>query len=100
MAEIIPITLTTQHAIKVIRELAKDTDNIVIIAHAKMRGRQRRISRRQVELCVQRGIITEGPFVNAQGNWQVTLQRQAAGEEIECAVAIDWGRKLIVITSF
>ncbi|ANN59636.1 hypothetical protein A9174_24915 [Mesorhizobium loti NZP2037] len=100
MAEIIPLTLTAPLALKMIKLLAADTNNIVIVAHARKRGRQRRISRRQVELCVQRGSICEGPIMNAKGHWQVNMYRHAAGEEMECVVAIDWGKSLIVITVF
>lgn len=100
MAEVVPLALTAAHALKIIRQLAADTNNIVIIPHARKRGRQRRISRRQVELCVQRGTISEGPFLNAKGHWQVNLYRHAAGEEMECVVAIEWGKSLIVVTVF
>lgn len=100
MAEVVPLTLTVSHALKMVRQLAADTNNIVIIGHARKRGRQRRINRRQVELCCQLGTICEGPFLNQKGNWQVNLRRHAAGEEMECVVAIDWGRSLIVVTVF
>lgn len=100
MAQIVPLTLTSAHALRMVRQLAADTNNIVIIGHARKRGRQRAINRRQVELCIQRGSICEGPFMNPKGNWQVNMYRHAAGEEIECIVAIDWGRSLIVVTVF
>jgi hypothetical protein len=100
MADVVPLTLTAAHALKVVRQLAANTNNIVIIPHARKRGKQRRINRRQVELCVQKGTICEGPFLNQKGNWQVNLYRHAAGEEMECVVAIDWGLSLIVVTVF
>jgi hypothetical protein len=94
-AEIIPLKLTPASAIQVIRELAA-----VIIGYGKRRTRERRISRRQVELCVQKGTITEGPFMNQHGHWQMNLYRHAAGEEITCVVAIEWRTKLLVINAF
>ncbi|KSV93973.1 DUF4258 domain-containing protein [Sinorhizobium sp. GL28] len=100
MAEIVPFTLTTKQASDMIRKLAADTDNIVIIGHAQQRQKQRKVTRRQVELCVQRGTITEGPFLNQHGNWQVNLFRHAAGEEVTCTVAIEWASRLIVVTVF
>jgi hypothetical protein len=100
MAEIVPLTLTSAAALRMIRQIAGDTNNIVVLPHGKKRGRQRKITRRQIELCVQRGSITEGPFVNQHGHWQVTLFRHAAGEEISCAVAIDWQSLVLVITTF
>jgi hypothetical protein len=100
-AEIIPLKLTPASAIKLIRELAADTNNIVIIPYGKKRTRERQITRRQVELCVQRGTIVEGPFMNGHGNWQMNLYRHAAGEEITCVLAIDrCDSKLLIINAF
>ena len=99
-AEIIPLKLTPAIAIKMIREIAADSNNIVIISYGKTRMRQRRISRRQVELCVQRGTVAEGPFMNQRGNWQLNLYRHAAGEEITCVIALDWPNRLLVINAF
>lgn len=100
MAEIVPLKLGAPQALRMIRELARDTDKIVVIQHAKSRQRQRKISRRQIELCVQKGIISEGPYLNQHGHWQVSLERRAAGEEITCAVAIEWASRLIVVTVY
>ena len=94
-----PTSLTAPKALKAIREIGADTDNIVVVPHGKKRARQRSVTRRQIELCVQRGTIAEGPFLNDKGHWQVTLYRHAAGEELTCVVAIDWPSKVIVITT-
>jgi len=100
MAQVVPLTLTPATALKVVRELAADTGRIVVIRHGKNRQRKRKITRRQIELCLQKGSITEGPFMNPHGNWQVNLYRHAAGAEVTCVVAIDWGERLLVITAF
>jgi hypothetical protein len=100
MAEIVPLQLTSNQALRMIRELAADTDKIVVVGHATKRRFQRKVSRRQIELCVQRGTISEGPFFNQHGNWQVNLFRHAAGEELTCTVAIEWATRLIVVTVF
>jgi hypothetical protein len=100
MGEIVPLQLTSAAALQIVREIAADTNRIVVLSHGRKRGRQRRITRRQIELCVQRGTITEGPFLNQHGNWQVSLYRHAAGEEITCAVAIEWRTHVLVITTF
>lgn len=99
-AEIVPLSLTRPHALTMIRELAKDSANIVVVAHASKRQRQRSITRPQIERCVQAGYIDEGPFLNTHGNWQVTMCHYSAGEEVTVVVAIDWPKKLIVITTF
>lgn len=53
-----------------------------------------------MELCCQKGTISEGPFLNRYGHWQVNLFRHAAGEEITCAVAIEWDTKILIITAY
>ena len=95
-----PNDLSKDDAQRIIRTLATNTGNIVVVAHGRARQRQRQIPRPQLERCVQKGMITEGPFINSHGNWQVNVTRYAAGEEITCVVAIEWVFKLIVITAF
>lgn len=95
-----PPSLTAPKALKVLREIGAETKNIVVVCHGKKRAKQRSVTRRQIELCVQRGTIQEGPFLNDKGHWQATLYRHAAGEELWCVVAIDWPSKVIVITTF
>lgn len=99
-AQIVPLNLTPSHALRVIKALAKDTTNIVVIPYGRKRAKQRKVTRRQIELCVQRGTIVEGPFKNQHGHWQVNLYRHAAGEELTCVVAIDWATKVLVINAF
>jgi hypothetical protein len=94
-----PPNLTAPKALKVIREIGAETENIVVVPHGKKRARQRSVTRRQIELCVQRGTIQEGPVLNDKGHWQVTLYRHAAGEELWCVVAIDWPVKVVIITT-
>jgi hypothetical protein len=79
--------------------IAADTENIVVVAYGQRRAQQRRVTRRQIELCVQRGTITEGPFLNGHGNWQMNFYRHAAGEELTCVVAIEWATKVLVINT-
>jgi len=100
MAEAPPRHLSAGAALRLIRDIATDTGNIIVVNHARKRQMERGITRRQIELCVQKGTIAEGPFMNAHGNWQVTLFRHAAGEELNCVVAIDWPCRLIVVTAY
>jgi hypothetical protein len=100
MTEPTPFKMSVPSAHRMLRELAADSDRIVVVAHGQKRGRQRGITRRQMELCVQKGVIIEGPFLNQHGNWQVTVQRRAAGEEVTCVVAIDWPKQAIIITAY
>jgi hypothetical protein len=100
MAEVVPLTLTTAAALRMVRELADESIRIVILDHCLKRMHRRHITRRQVELCLQKGTIIEGPFKNAHGNWQVNMYRHAAGEELTCTVAIEWAVQLLVVTVF
>jgi hypothetical protein len=95
-----PDRLSAALALKVVRLIAADTDNIVVIPYGRWRAQQRNITRRQIELCVQKGTIVEGPFLNQHGNWQMNFYRHAAGEEITCVVAIDWATRVLVINAF
>lgn len=95
-----PDRLSAALALKIVRLIAADTDNIVVIPYGRRRAQQRNITRRQIELCVQKGTITEGPFLNQHGNWQMNLYRHAAGEEVTCVVAIDWATRVLVINAF
>jgi len=100
VSDVNPNDLTKADALRKIREIAAETDNIIVLAHAMKRAQQRGVTRRQIESCVQKGTIQEGPFLNEHDNWQVTLFRHAAGEELMCVVAIDWPSKALVITTY
>jgi hypothetical protein len=95
-----PADLSEPEALRVIRLLAAQTENIVVIPYGRRKTKIRRITRRQIELCVQKGTPTEGPFLNSHGNWQMNLLRHAAGEEITCVVAIEWATRVLVINAF
>lgn len=95
-----PDTLSVPEALRVVHMIAADTDNIVVIGYGQRRAQQRRKTRRQMELCVQKGAISEGPFINGHGNWQMNFYRHAAGEELTCVVAIEWATKVLVINTF
>jgi hypothetical protein len=95
-----PAKLNSADALRVVRTLAAVTDNIVVIPYGRKKAGRRGITRRQIELCVQKGTLTEGPFLNQHGNWQMNLHRHAAGEVVTCVVAIDWPSQVLVINAF
>jgi hypothetical protein len=99
-AQVVPLELTAPAAARMVQGLAGDSSRIVILRHCMERMNSRRVTRRQVELCLQKGTIVEGPFMNAHGNWQANMHRHAAGEELTCTVAIEWAEQLLVITVF
>jgi hypothetical protein len=87
-------------ALKIVRERTKNSANIVLTPHAKLRCKQRKITLLQIIKCLERGIVSEPVHINAHGNWQLNLSCRAAGEDITCSVAIDTTRLLIIITTF
>ena len=95
-----PERLNDHDAVRLVRMLAGDSNNIVVVRHAKKRARQRSISRTQIERCLRMGSLAEGPFVNSHGHWQMNLMRHTAGEQITCVVAVEWATRLIVVTTF
>jgi len=95
-----PQRLSKQQALTVVRDLANASRGVVAVGHAKQRLQQRKISMRQILICLRKGVITEGPALNIRGNWQVNVTRTAAGEEVTCVVAIEWDRRLVVISAF
>ena len=97
-----PARLSAPEALRVVRLLAADTANIVVHPYGARRAKERRppISRRQIELCVQRGTIVEGPSLSQFGKWKMNFYRHAAGEQITCVVEIEWATKLLIINAF
>jgi hypothetical protein len=79
-----------------IRAIAADTANIkTFLPTPRKKAKRRGITRRQIELCCQKGTMEEGPFKNEKGDWQATLFRHAAGEEMRCVVIIKEGVLII-----
>jgi hypothetical protein len=95
-----PDHLSEADALRIVRLLAVDSANIVVIPYGKRRTKQRKITRPQIEKCVRLGTIQEGPFLNQYGNWQFNLFRHAAGEQVTCVVAIEWATRVLVINAF
>lgn len=91
--------LSPAKALQKICKIGADSLNIVVQqTHGRARQRSRRVSHAQIVKCVRLGTIQEGPFLNDKGNWQVTMFRHSAGEELACVVAIEEPNQLVVIT--
>ena len=95
-----PPKLSKQQALAVIREFAKNSRDVFPVGHARQRLNQHKFSRRQMMICLQKGVITEGPALNSRGHWQVNVTLLAAGEEMTCVVVIEWDQQLVVRTVF
>lgn len=60
-ATVIPLELTEPAALRMVRQLAGDSDRIVVIKpHGTDAMKKRKVTRMQVERCLQKGTISEG----------------------------------------
>ena len=92
--------MNDRDALQIVKNRARNSANIVLTPHAKLRCKQRKITLFQIIKCLQLGVISEPVHTNSHGNWQLNITRRAAGEEITCSVAIDTENLLIIITTF
>ena len=98
-----PFRLNDRSLRRLIRETAQDANRVFFTSHSKQRMRQRRIDADQVLDCLRNGVVSEPAHTNLHGNWQCTLTRLNAGDEISVAAALDRtedGDWVIVITVF
>jgi hypothetical protein len=87
-------------AIRVLRHAGRNSSLVFITTHAERRMRERRISRLDIQRCLELGVIEEGPFRNDKDLWQMTVRRRSAGEEIRVVVAVDPDSMVVVVTAY
>jgi hypothetical protein len=100
MAEPIPMRMSDANALKLLREIARDSGNVVFLDHVRKRMKQRRITTAQILSCLQFGTVSEPVALDLHGNWKLTVGRLVAGTRLEVAVAIELPKRAIVITVF
>ncbi len=99
MPNITAIHLSDDDFKRMVNNIATDPSMILITHHARERMRERNIVRRQVDVCLQKGHVVEAAHINIHGNWQATMTRRVAGQDVKVAVAVELSRRLIVITA-
>lgn len=94
--------LHTPHSAELlIRKIAADSAKVFFSSHAKVRMRERKVTDLQIIRCLQTGTVTEGPFRNIHGNWQVNVDAYHSGQNLKVGAVIDTdekGNKIIVLT--
>jgi hypothetical protein len=101
--EPLPFRLNDQNLRRLISDMARDSGRVFITPHAKKRMRERKITLAQVLDCLCNGLVSEPAHTNMQGNWQCTMIRRNAGDDVRVAAALeraedgDW---VAVITVF
>lgn len=103
---IIHLDLTAPGALAIIKELAVNSENIFLIDHAKKSMKKRHITRAQIDQCLMKGKITEGPYRDVgSGNWRVRMEHYSYGQCVRVVAELftnDQGKKtiIIIITTF
>lgn len=85
MAEPVPLRMNDATALKVLREIAQDSAQVIFTHHARQRMRQRKVSPVQVLTCLQRGIASEPVALDVHGNWKLTVTQRVAGKDLDVA---------------
>ena len=81
--------LSRPDAQRILREAARDGRVGFEEAHCHRRMIERGVTEEDVLKCLMLGWITEGPALNARGNWKMTVHRFAAGEELDVVAVIE-----------
>ncbi|MDH5722926.1 MAG: DUF4258 domain-containing protein [Alphaproteobacteria bacterium] len=83
---------------RLIREIAQDTGNVILTDHAKEQMKERNITFPHILGCLRQGQVTEGPYQSVKGDWTCNLTRAVAGIDITAVVAVDLKCKAIIVT--
>lgn len=79
--------MTKEFAIKLIREAARDSANVVIPAPQTAGQWEETVTHMQVIRCLQKGDIVGTPKLDKFGNWECRMSRFSAGAHIFVAIA-------------
>jgi hypothetical protein len=91
--------VTREQAWRIVRAAAAESGRVFFTVHAEQRMRERRITRRQVLACLERGAIHQGPAPDIKGNWTLTMERTAARERVRVVLAIAPPSDVIIVTA-
>jgi hypothetical protein len=93
--------LTAPRALAIINDLAVNSENVFLIDHTKKSMKKRHITRAQIDQCLQKGKITEGPYRDiGSGNWRVKMEHYSSGQCVRVVAELctnDQGEKIIII---
>jgi hypothetical protein len=103
MPSIIPIKMSNNDALTILRRCVTNDALIFISSHAIERMIERNITRKQIIACLEKGTITEAPHRDVRGDWRCRIEHYTAGDVITVAVAFKFnaaGERIVVITVF
>jgi len=71
-----------------IRKMLREGKMVTAHPHVKERLLSRGITPMQMLTTIEEGTVVSGPYLDAYGDWNITLHRLAAGRKVRVAVAI------------
>ena len=89
-------------AARIVRARARDSGNIVLLDHARRQMKARRVDLLQVVRCLQRGAVTEGPYMptnSRTGYWRCNVSATVDGIRLRVAVEVADDPLLLVVTA-
>lgn len=95
--------MTDSDALTILRECAENDTRVFFSRHATDRMIQRKITRPQVLLCLEKGKITESPCRDPKGDWRCTIEHYTAGSVVTVAAAIKHnnnGDRTVIVTVY
>jgi Domain of unknown function (DUF4258) len=95
-----PAALSTHDALRIVRELAANSGNVAVIAHARLRKRERRISHADILRVLRTGVCVEGLYRRQVGALAAQCRRAIGWRPLTCVVEIVWREKLLIVTAF
>ena len=99
MNEPIPLRMTAAVALRIVRNRAKTTGQVIITNHAQQRMEERSLNIDDVFLILRRGGIYLAPIKNEKSEWQAEVERRMpGGREAVVIVVVPQGPNLIVRT--
>lgn len=90
--------MSAQVFLRQVRALAVNSSNIFTEIHARRAMAKRGFTDEDVQQTLLRGVVEEGPFRNGRGNWQATIYRMRAGQEVRVVAVLEDG--VVVITVY
>ena len=95
-----PLTTAAQ-AHRKFRQLI-NADQIAIPSYAKRRMWQRNINDQQVRRILKGGTVSEGPYIDADGDWKCKMEGNSAGQfvHVVAALHLNGDEMCVVVTVF
>ena len=91
---------TRVEAESLIRELAEDSANIIIVPHCSEAMRERDVTMRHLLLTLREGHVVGRPSIDEYGDWRCQLKKRCSGRRVTVIAGIHDRRELYVITTY